>query len=321
MAYSDATIAAITDIPPLVKAFATSIGMTNGGSSSVPTFTPVGGGLTFTMTATHGAGSGYSIFDTLKLDGGGATTPAVLVSPGRATSPTIDTTITPVLPTKLMLHGDITPKPWIAITVCYGYNWYRHMYIGVLEGIGGFTGGEVISAMSRLDRGFTSGGAIYYRDRSQCYLFQANQTFIGPTQCGGANIVHASNPVSWRQFYNASQNDNALDGITVFGGFGDGIAEPYIARGQMPAANMALLAPINLFASGVGNLLTPIGRVPGIRMIDMSRIDPETSFAIGADNWRVIPAYSRSPSQYTPWAYKTLQAPDSSWMLGYAFKQ
>jgi hypothetical protein len=192
------TIAALSDIPPLVKAFATTLGFTVGGSSSSPTVQAPGGGMTFQMDVVTGFYP--SFFTSVAYDAVQWSSASIATSVAQAWSPklAVGGVFNSILPTKLILIGSLTPQPYIAAIICYGFNLYRHLYLGVMEGIGNYTGGEIICGSRFSDMAFTS--SPWLGDYTQ-YLFGAFQAVADATRCGGVHIVHADNPTyPWRVF-------------------------------------------------------------------------------------------------------------------------
>lgn len=321
MAYSDYAISSVTDIPANVIAFAASLGWITNDS----TLQANAGALPFTISASKGTGSGTGVFDTVTLTGPNGTNPAVLCSPRWPTTAGDKNTLTPLAPTKLMLHGTLEPVPFIAISIAYGFNLYRHMYVGVLEKLGNYAGGDVISASNFRRNNYLEYNetVIYSNDDGHSFLFRGRTDYNNTSNCGGVKVEHADNPNTWRQFrHSAGFNTNWDWGNTeVFGGFGDSVLESYLARAQMSFSNGVIMVQINLFATETGNRLRPLGRVPGVRMVDLSDIEPESSFALGSESWRVIPVFGKYAADGSSYSNYLPLTKDNSFNIGYAFKK
>lgn len=304
MAYQQTTITALTSVPALVKTFANANGFTTGGTSGNPTIS-VPAGLTFTLSA-----SGSEIV----LSNG--TQNAHLQAPIRDSG-----TLTP---TKVSLFGAQTPQPHIAIVVEFGYNLYRHLYLGYLERSSAFTGGEVIAAANFFQSNSGYDFPLGWRDTRHQWLFSAHQKQWGVNDCGGVRVVHANNANTYRRFRAASVDFgswNAWDGNEVLGGFTDDVNDGYVARGRSSFAGAAILTPVNLYATrgtGSGAQFSPIGIPSGVRMVNVTDIDPDTSVTIGTDVWQLFPMFRKSALTSVPRG-STYLADETSGMVGVAY--
>lgn len=138
-------------------------------------------------------------------------------------------------------------------------------------------------------------------------------------------VTHAGNPYEWRPFkgYGAGNiSDLPLD--SALGGFGDGINDGYLVRGESSFSNMNVLVPINLYtvhaiASDFG--FTPIGTPPGIRMVHMRNIDPKATFSVGDITYRVFPAISKQSGTTMPAGLGNWRTYESSYYVGYAYPE
>jgi hypothetical protein len=300
-------ITAMADIPPLVAAFAADAGWTVVGT----TLTRAGGGLSFTLAA---AIAGYD--HTLTWTNG--VNNARIVSPklgGTASVPVVS------IPSKVYLFGD---ADFIAIVVEYGFNSYRHLYLGNMVKAGDYTGGEVISGCTPLAS--NSGSSYPMSFRAAAYLFAARQTVHSSANCGGVNVSHVDNPTQWRKFSGPVNDATPLDGFnnaTALGGYVDDINDAYVARGRSSYAGAQILVPINLYASMpiTGDTrFAPLGHPAGVRMVNMADIDPAGTFMIGAETWQCFPALAKSVSTTVAqtsggaWAVG-----ETSYLVGYAY--
>lgn len=315
MAYQQVTVAAITDIPAAVATFAAAHGWTVSGQNY-----RYGTGVQFTLSATI-TGYNHELKWTATSDAR-VTSSAAIRSPklkGTATVPEVS------IPSSVHLFTSATPQPFLAIVVEYGFNSYRHLYLGYLDKLGVFNGGEVISAANFLQPSQGSGTkTITYRDTPVQYLFGSHQQAYNNTACGGALVDHASNAVPWRTFYGPTGGGmgNIL-GTEVLGGFKDDINDAYIARGRSSYAGINLLVPINLYISqGLGSAANyaPIGNPAGVRSVHMLDLDPKSSILIASDEWMCFPALSKNVESLTQSANSWPPAETSS-NIGYAYRK
>lgn len=303
MAYSSHSVTAITDIPALVFTFAAANGFTVAGST-------VDG---FTLTA---AIASYD--HTLTWSKGGAPN-ARIRSPklgGTASVPTVS------IPSTLHLFG--ATGDYLAIVIEYGPNLFRHLYLGYTEALGNYTGGAVVSGTAFFNSSSAVSYPIGYRDSRHQYLFSANQSGIAAGECGGVNVVHADNPVAWRQFKGptSSTPSTAWAGTEVLGGFRDDVNDGYIARALSSYAGVNLLVPINLYATkgtGASAQFVPLGRPAGVRAVNMDGVEPGQEILIGSTTWKVFPAFTKSESDTVGVITGGWGAGETSGMVGYAF--
>lgn len=196
------------------------------------------------------------------------------------------------LPAKVTVFGGTTPGPWMAAVIHYEFNRYRHIYLGSMEPIGNYTGGECfhITNSPQDDTGteaWTNGSLRFG------YLFAARNTGgqNGVNNAGGVRIVHADNPTTWRKFCSSGRFTAAtMNDAAVGGGFGDGTPnDPFFWRAQGTYASAKILVPFNLFATESTGHIRPIGRPVGVRFVHMQDVVPEQTLDVGGVNWRAYP--------------------------------
>lgn len=344
MAYEVHSISAITDVPALVGTFAQSLGFetdlstptqpiirrpegfdSNSTSNSQVTTSDA---IPFQVTASV-AGSTHTLRCALYDDGLDSNSLLAQLNAGAAVfaSPIVGAgSPAVVLPTQLHLIGALTPEPYIGIIVEYGSNLYRHMYIGNMEKIGDYQGGECIAATD--GPGNSSGPRTYYNINMK-YLFGARSNRRAASECGGVHIDHADNPYPWRFFLGSTAtNATPLSSFpvnAVIGGFNDSINDGYIARGRSPFAGQQMLAPINLYAADVivGDVqFRPIGRPAGVRLVNMQDLQPGQEIIVGGFLWRVFPSHSRRFETTMPESTDVGSNPpeyETSYWVGYAY--
>lgn len=319
--YSTSAITAIGQIPALLATFAAAAGFTvNTSNPDEPIITAVSGGKAFRFRTLIGSATQHDMI----LDGNGDTD---ITSDARARSPILAGVSQ--APTRVNLIGDQTPQPYLGIVVEYGTNLYRHLYLGNMQKVGNYTGGEVISAMT--GPAATSVGDIDYREPSRTfYMFGARSTLWGSANVGGVRVVHADNSVPWLLFDSPTTGSAITSGWVagrVFGGFGDGVNDGYLARGRSPFAGVSILTPVNLFnpvpITGETSF-RPLGHPAGVRLINMLDHPPGSSFDIAGETWHAYPALSRNLSTSMPPTAGSggqWRTSESSYMVGYAYRE
>lgn len=323
--YSAFDITAITDIPSLVNTFAASAGWTVTGTSGSPILThpTLGSPVSFQLSA------GISSFDhTLAWSAVSApsvTSQAVVLSPklnGTSTVPIV------AIPTRVHLFADVTPEPFMAIVIEYGFNMYRHLYFGYLQKFGNFTGGEVIAGAGF---GSIQAGNPYpkaYQASDTQYLFGARQNQWPDNKSGGMRIVHADNATNpWRIFQAPLGNNSptVIPATAAIGGFKDDANDGYLARGKSSFAGTNPLVPMTLYSVKQGGnppIFAPVGIPTGVRMVHMQDIDPGTSILIGSVSWRCFAAFRKNLSDTVTRTLSNNWGSDetSSW-VGYAYPE
>ena len=238
-------------------------------------------------------------------------------------------------PTKVHLFGALTPEPYLAAVIEFGYNQYRHLYLGHTVKASGFTGGEVISGQA-VGSGTTSNQdlngdpARFYG--SMADLFSGSQNH-NATHCGGVRVVHANNAAPWRSFYkNATWNASfettmAAQGATIaLGGYQDPVNYGYVATGRAPYSAQTVMPPVNLYIGqlvGGFSRFQHIGYPPGVRLALLDGLDPGQEVPVGDEVWMVFPALrkantgrmlSGATSPYWP-------VDESSALRGYAYRK
>lgn len=310
MATANYSITSLGDIPALVHAFADTAGWTVTGTTSAPVLThpTLAGAVSFTLTKTTETIPGYdSGWNTDYLRWSDGTHNAEIWSPWSGATyypPTV------VAPSRVYLFGALTPEPYLAITVEYGYNRYRHLYFGYAEKIGSYNGGEIIYGSNFIEY---YGRSISYR-RSDCsYPFSSLPNLRGSRPGGWMKIDHADNPTTWRKFRREDPS------IPVMGGYGDDINEIMVARGLSPYAGSTILVPCNLYCrTSVGNYV-PVGRPAGVRLVNMRDTEPAASINDGIYDWTCFPVF-RKNLETTPSVTTDQWSPDeTSANLGMAY--
>lgn len=339
MAYSEYLITSISEIPALVHAFATSLGFSVGGTTANPelrhpNYMGAGpGGMTFRMSVvTSGAAHDLLWQATASIAGQAPT--ARIRSPIFATNaaPTVALTQNP---TKLHLMGMLSPEPYIAAVVEYGYNLYRHLYLGFMEKIGDYEGGEVLGSQNGPVVTSTSVTLDLLSRQQKNHIFSGRQMLWNPATTpggGGVHVLHDDNDNEWRHFYNPRNLYGAIDsavfdGSEVLGGYGDSINDPLIARGMNRLAGLDVMVPVNLYAPQpvTGAIrFRPIGHPTGVRLCNLKDLEAAAVNTIGAETWRIFAATCRRDSDSEPRAGTTTaqryRQYESTGYLGIAYR-
>jgi hypothetical protein len=226
-------------------------------------------------------------------------------------------------PVKVTIFGNDGESSWIAAVVSYEYNLYRHLYMGHIAPIGGFTGGELLSVCQPYDWPGALGDPSahwHYQDPLHSYFFNARK--VSTAENGGLHVVHASAAAEWNKF-NSHPNKFSRDsphqpGIAC-GGFMDGFNDGYAQRARNPYAGGRILVPQNLYITNASNSFVPVGHAPGIRLVDMLDLRPEQTVSVSDANWKVFPAWRRSVSQEHD--LRVGYVGESSHYIGYAYEE
>ena len=310
MAYEFHNITAITDVPALVGSFAQSIGWeadlstptqpiisrpqghdSNSGSNSA---SPLSDAIRWRITAIA-AGSNHVLSAEAYEETLGVIT-TTINSRARFLAPSLTSGIQ--TPHTVYLVGSMNPEPYLGIIVEYPGQIFPHMYIGNMEKIGNYEGGEVVSATDG-PANSTANLISYTSYDHMKYLFQSKSNRQAFADCGGVYVDHPSNATKWRRFRGVDTSTNPHQSMPTgiaLGGFLDSINDGYLARARSPFAGQSVLVPINLYANEniVGDAIyRPIGRPAGIRMVNMQDLQPGQEIIVGGKLFRCFPSHCR----------------------------
>lgn len=320
MAVQEVPIAALSEIPALAADFATSVGWLVSGTPTEPVIQhpTLVGAIPFTLSYEL-TGTSTSTRQRLQWKGPvGTTYYAATLAPMRGTNSVPDF----VAPTKVIFIGGLLPEPYLAIVIEFGYNLYRHLYLGNMEKLGDYAGGEVIAG-SAFGVNKASGSFWWDEYGYTQFLFGSYQVVWSAASAGGVRVEHADNPDTWRTFLSTTsgtpQSATTFAQTGVLGGYRDNINDIYVARGKNTYAGAAMLVPVNLYAVRPANNLSPIGRPAGIRLINMTDIDPASSIEVGAKTWRCFPAFKKSEATVITRPVSSWPTDESSLFVGYAY--
>jgi hypothetical protein len=304
--YSSVSVSSILDIPAEIGTFADAVGWTTDltlPNEPILTHPSLPGAIPFKVRALISGTNNQNHDVIVESANPIVTNTAVLRSPrlaGSSNNPTVP------LPTTIHLFGSLTPEPFIACVVEYNTNLFRHLYIGNMEKIGAYDGGEVICA-SRGAGSVLSSNVNYNATNAFKWLFGSRgaTSAFPESQCGGVHIDHVDSPEAWRTFF-GDYGSTPFDSFTsknVSGGYNDAINDGYVSRGRSPFAGVNILVPINLYAARPITLdvtFRPIGRPAGVRNIHIQDIEPGQEITLGADTWKIFPAVSKRTETAMP---------------------
>lgn len=321
--FQEYNIAAMSEVPALIGSFAASVGWTVAGAANTPIITTPGGSLPFTVSyATRG--SGASLRQTVRVDNTANAYAAVTSAPRRRNGANSTSVPVQVAPTKLIMIGGLLPQPYLVAVIAFGFNLYRHLYIGNMEKMGNYTGGEVIAGSFNND---SPNYDCNYRNSQTQYLFNSWNNTGAPwtdAECGAVRVTHADNPSARRRFRQlvGDIDTNSMTADAVIGGFKDDINDGYLMRGESSYSGAAILVPVNLYAVRPSSRISPLGRVAGVRMVRMDDIEPEATIIVGGEQWYVVPMFRKNVLNegisFPAYGYPT---DETSYLIGMAYKK
>lgn len=312
MAYNVSSVASLTDIPALVRTFAGQLGfLTTGTTGAVtiqhPTYL---GAKVFTVdTLLDGAGTSRRERVTVELDvldANVATAESPKLNPSGGDT---DGSVIVVQPTALHmfgeLHGDASDAggSFIAGVIEYGFNLYRHFYLGYVEKTTPFEGGEVITGSS-MAWSNVSGTYAWTDIAAAAPRTPFSAVNNSSTANGGLHVDHPNAAQPWFTFNTGTNPGSTLEASVslansnrvVIGGYRDSINSGYVTAAQSPYSGAQILVPINLYLGkreGSQQLFFPVGAPAGARMVHMENLEPGASVAIGSSVWRVFPMFTK----------------------------
>jgi hypothetical protein len=346
MAYNVSSVSSMDDIPSLVASFAATLGWitTSPSSTEITVKHPQYSTARVFTVSSHADGAAHTArsWVTLACDAPGSGTCGAYSPKLNRARVNNSASVELQEPTKLHLFGELVGSAsdpgasFIAGVIEYGFNLYRHFYLGYVEKSTNFEGGEVITA-GRNEYSGSSGttGTTYY-DQSWNYPFAANLA-----SGGGVYVDHVDNTYPWRKFTlgstgGASNLDTFLQtngGEIVLGGFSDSINDGYMVTGKSIFTGNHILTPVNLYigkrvVSGGINVqrFQPIGYPAGVRLVHMEDLEPGQLITVGQQSWRVFPASGKvlSTSYYmsnndfsSAYAFPHY---NTSYFVGYAYR-
>ncbi|MNS35542.1 hypothetical protein D3C72_677020 [compost metagenome] len=225
-------------------------------------------------------------------------------------------------PTKMHLFGSAGPVPYVAAVVEYTQGFFRHLYFGRLEKLGDYTGGEVVA-----------GSTVYahynndsYDEDDFQYLFNGFQSGISAAAAGGVRLNHAElGGVITAPFRAASSRAGGSQTLAqncVLGGFRDNVNDQQVARGVNTFAGAQLLVPVNLYLTREASRISPIGKPPGVRLVNMTNIDPGTAINVGGKTWRCFPQFRKGEATHARSSSSlgtNYTTTETSYIVGYAY--
>lgn len=329
MAYQEHSINALDELLPIIFGFANDQGwtVTMDGPSPVISYAGADSPIAYKLEAT--AVTLRWAPQANMMDRGATMHSPILARDSAPSEPFVPS------PTKAFVIGSMTPEPYIAIVVEFGFNLMRHLYFGYMEKVGDYTGGEVVSAVNGYNS-YRVSGAIPFTELSSwgCkYLFSgAGSADLVKIESGGVMVNHPDNPYPWRYFWNdrPSYDDyhESFYSDSALGGFRDAINDGYVARGKSSVANANPLVPIELLVSRRVTddvMFKPIGRPAGVRMLNLDGLETYSQMTLGTDTWHCFPAIAKKNFTDAPRAVANnsggWRKEQTSYHLGYAYKE
>ena len=326
--YSEIAAAIVTDLPGIVRSFATSAGWTVSGIG----IQAPGGGIMWDIKAEVQPNGNHAFWiEDRALPLERMTITRLPKLQGVLNAPVV------LNPTKIHLFANTTPYmigaqacPYIAGVIECGFNYYRHFYIGKMYKYGNYTGGDII-ASNMFSWEMSGNTSVSFQSDDNKRLFGAahNHSGANAAQSGGVLVEHVDCAVPWKRFFGPSntQGLGSMGDTTVFGGYGDGPNDGLVRRAVANYAGAQVTVPINLFCmagnDGSDYRVRPLGYVPGIRMIDMRSVMPGVQLDVGNVNWRAFAEFSRQPDRQSvgrnnPGYYWD---GETSYLLGFAYAE
>lgn len=222
-------------------------------------------------------------------------------------------------PTRLYIFGDLEPEPYISAVIEYGDGFFRHLYLGYIQKMGDYGGGEVIAG----SRHYVYNNALNYRETAHQYLFGGIQRAWNDNASGGVRLDHldiGGDVIAPFKAKESRADSSNLAPNSVVGGFGDTVNDQQVGRGQNTYAGVQIFNPINLHLVRGNNHISPIGAPPGVRLVNISNIPVGGTINVGGKNWRCFPQFKKGgtsiPASDGP---TTLMYNETSYIVGYAY--
>jgi hypothetical protein len=201
--------------------------------------------------------------------------------------------------TKAFLFGskpaDAATLPYLAIVLCFGFNLVRHLYIGQVDKIGDYQGGEVCGSTEAC-KDILQTESYRYLDRRQRYLFNGFSTNGSRLECGFVRAEGGTNPNVERPFKAPYSTDPTADygQEGALGGFNDEISDYLMRNGLNRYSQGAMVTPINAYMTDGVYGHAPLGRIPGVGTVNMTDLQSEDQVLFGTTPFRCFPQLARS---------------------------
>lgn len=189
--------------------------------------------------------------------------------------------------TRLYLHGGNSPEPWLLITFESAPGYFHHAFIGYANKLGAWAGGAIADGTSWE---FPSSGSSQRWDYTYTNLlfsgFTAYRTNPGGVSPGAMEVDSPEAAFDTYHFCRSST------GAYAGGGWGDGYTTLLSSVAATSIDGTTPIHPVTLFGKldgGMSTWTTPLGTVPGLRMVNMDYFTPAQLAVIAGENWRIFP--------------------------------
>lgn len=216
-------------------------------------------------------------------------------------------------PTRLHLFGGQESAPYLGVAIEFSPGFFRHGYLGYMEKIGTYGGGEITTSSYFTKNSTSSESYIAHHkypfsgDYIGKHIEESCVRIIHPDVGGdGLVLVAAHN----------GRSAGSLVANRALGGFLDNINDGKLANGLSTFAGSSILIPINMYRTLEADRVQPIGRPAGVRMIRMDYIDIAQTVSVGGKTWRCFPVFKK----YMTTSVSTANYSDeTSYIVGMAY--
>lgn len=198
--------------------------------------------------------------------------------------------------TKMHIHADDSGvEPWSLITFETAPGYFQHVYFGYVEKIGSYDGGAIADATHwSVARSSTSISPNWAWDGDHVGLLfdgywdpDRNGDYGG--RAGGVEIDHVDAPGQTYLFNYAGNTHNCGGG---WGNAHNGLLSYVEQSGVDGSINIhPVIIHANLNADG---WVSPVGCVPGVRMINCQSFELGQVVTIGNQDWQIFPMCNKS---------------------------
>lgn len=315
MAHAAYPISSLTSVPDLVQSFAEDLGFLTDLSEGVasvqhPTYA---GAKIFSIEAlSDGEDTDQREWVELRINVPGsneatAVSPLMWVEDGSSEPGAVVV----LQPSALHLFGEVhgdeddAGGSFIAGVIEYGPNLYRHFYLGYVEKITAYGGGEIISGSAQGAGPLTTTPEQWTAlSNGACKLPFSAVNGNSPDN-GGMHVNHANAHQPWYSFNTGlaalgpsfSESFSTPAGNSaVMGGYRDSVNSGYVVAAQSTFANAQIMVPVNLYFGRRENnqqFVFPVGAPAGVRLVNIELLEPGAEIMLGSSVWRVFPLFSK----------------------------
>jgi hypothetical protein len=258
--------------------------------------TPVGGNLTYEFRIYTDPDVGCEVFEV----GSMSHAELAVQATHPAGNPNSSSNYNFQSPDKLFVYGE---NDWAFLTIRYGFNQYRHVYMGTLHSIGNVGFVDVIGG---------SNSGYRYGGRSEPSYFKGSEGLrpifmyinssdyyedrLEVNRRGGVYVVHSDLTQAVKPFKDSEivSVSDWPDHFTLCRYHLSSGVDELCSLPPVPGGSVLIPYPMYVIEGQEENLkIYPLGTVKGVRYVNLNNLNPEEERVVGVNNWKMFPELSK----------------------------